>query len=56
MKRRSKIDFDFSDWWFGIDIKKLRKDLDALEKLGVDEVYMDPEQAKIEAIKFTTKK
>jgi hypothetical protein len=41
--RRFKVDFDF-DWTYGVEIKKLREDLDALEKLGVTEIEIEPEE------------
>jgi hypothetical protein len=38
--RRFKVDFDFN-WTYGVDIKKLREDLDRLEKLGVTSIEIE---------------
>ncbi len=38
-----KVDFDFN-WTYGVDIKQLRSDLDALEKLGVESVDIQVEE------------
>ena len=40
--RRFKVDFDFN-WTYGVEIKKLKEDLDTLEKLGVTEVEIEAE-------------
>jgi hypothetical protein len=40
--RRFKVDFDFN-WTYGVEIKKLKDDLDALEKLGVTEIEIEAE-------------
>lgn len=40
--RNFKVDFNF-DWTYGVEISKLREDLDALEKLGVTHVDIEPE-------------
>jgi len=41
IERRFKIDYPL-DWTYGIDIKKLREDLDAIEKLGATHVEIEP--------------
>ncbi len=41
--RKFKIDFDFN-WTYGVEIKKLREDLDTLEKLGVTEIEIEAEE------------
>jgi hypothetical protein len=38
--RRFQIKFDF-DWEYGVEISKIRKDLDALEKLGATHVDIE---------------
>lgn len=38
--RRFKVDFNF-DWTYGVEIKKLKEDLDTLEKLGVTEIEIE---------------
>ena len=38
--RRFKVKFDF-EWKYGVEISKLREDLDALEKLGATHVDID---------------
>lgn len=40
--RRFKVDFDFN-WTYGVEIKKLKEDLDALEKIGVTEIEIEAE-------------
>ena len=40
--RRFKVDFDFN-WTGGVKIKKLKEDLETLEKLGVTEIEIDAE-------------
>jgi hypothetical protein len=40
--RRFKVDFDFN-WTYGVEIKKLKEDLDALEKMGVTEIEIEAE-------------
>ena len=40
--RRFKVDFDFN-WTYGVEIKKLKDDLDTLEKLGVTEIEIEAE-------------
>lgn len=40
--RKFKVNFSF-DWTYGVEIKKLREDLDALEKLGVTEIEIEPQ-------------
>ena len=42
--RRFKVDFHF-DWTYGVEIKKLREDLDALEELGVTTVEIEAEES-----------
>lgn len=41
--RRFKVDFDFN-WTYGVKIKKLKEDLDTLEKLGVTEIEIKGEE------------
>ena len=41
--RRFKVHFNF-DWAYGVKIKKLREDLDELEKLGVTEIEIEAEE------------
>ena len=38
--RQFKIDYDL-DWEYGVEIKKLREDLEALEKLGATHVEIE---------------
>lgn len=38
---KAKIHFDFN-WTYGIEIKKLKEDLNKLEKLGVSEINIQP--------------
>ena len=38
--RRFEVKFDF-DWEYGVEISKLREDLDTLEKLGATHVDID---------------
>lgn len=40
--RRFKVNFDFN-WTYGVEIKKLKSDIEELEKLGVTEVYIETE-------------
>lgn len=40
--RRFKVDFDFN-WTYGVEIKKLKEDLDTLERLGVTEIEIEAE-------------
>ena len=40
---RFKVDFDFN-WTYGVEIKKLKEDLDTLEKLGVTEIEIEAEE------------
>ena len=42
--RRFKVDFDFN-WTYGVEIKKLKEDLDTLEKLGVKEIEIEAEDS-----------
>lgn len=42
--RRFKVDFNF-DWTYGIEIKKLREDLDELERLGVTTIDIEAEES-----------
>ena len=41
--RKFKVDYIF-DWTYGVTIEELRKDLDELEKLGVEEIYIQAEE------------
>jgi len=41
--RRFKVPFNF-DWTYGVEIKKLREDLNELEKLGVTEIEIEAEE------------
>jgi hypothetical protein len=41
--RRFKVDFDFN-WTYGVEIKKIREDLDTLEKLGVTEIEIESKE------------
>jgi len=41
MKIKETIYFNF-DWIYGVSIKKMKDDLDALEKLGVTEINIEP--------------
>ncbi len=46
MKKQTKkfeVPFNF-DWTYGVTIEKLRKDLDELEKLGVEEIDIHVEE------------
>lgn len=40
--RKFKVDFDFN-WTYGVEIKKLKDDLDTLEKMGVTEIEIEAE-------------
>ena len=40
--RKFKVNFDF-DWTYGVQIKKLKEDLETLEKLGVTEIEIEAE-------------
>jgi len=40
--RRFKVNFDFN-WTYGVEIKKLKEDLETLEKLGVTEIEIEAE-------------
>ena len=40
--RRFKVNFYF-DWTYGVEIKKLKEDLETLEKLGVTEIEIEAE-------------
>ena len=40
--RKFKVYFDFS-WTCGVEIKKLKEDLDTLEKMGVTEIEIEAE-------------
>lgn len=42
--RRFKVDFDFN-WTYGVEIKKLKEDLDTLEKMGVTEIEIEAEES-----------
>lgn len=42
--RRFDIPFKF-DWLFGVEIKEIRKNLDELEKLGANEIYVAAESS-----------
>lgn len=39
--RKFKIDYKL-DWTYGIEINKLREDLDAIEKLGATHIEIEP--------------
>lgn len=41
--RRFKVPFNF-DWTYGVEIKKLREDLDELEKLGVTTIDIEAQE------------
>lgn len=41
--RRFKVDFDFN-WTYGVEIKKIKEDLDTLEKMGVTEIEIEAEE------------
>jgi len=43
VNRRFNIVFNFENWEYGIEIKKMREDLDALEKLGATHIEIDSE-------------
>ena len=38
--RRFRVNFDFN-WTYGVEIKKLKEDLETLEKLGVTEIEIE---------------
>lgn len=38
--KKTRVDFNF-DWTYGVELKKLKEDLDELEKLGVTEIEID---------------
>lgn len=38
--RKFKVDFNFN-WTYGVEIKKLKQDLEELEKLGVTEIEIE---------------
>lgn len=38
--RRFKVNFDFN-WTYGVEIKKLKSDIEELEKLGVTEIKIE---------------
>lgn len=38
--KKVEVPFRFG-WAYGVELKRLREDLDALEKLGVTEIYID---------------
>ena len=40
--RKIRINFDFN-WTYGVEIKKLKEDLETLEKLGVTEIEIEAE-------------
>ena len=40
--RKFRVNFDF-DWTYGVEIKKLKEDLETLEKLGVTEIEIEAE-------------
>lgn len=40
--RDFKVKFDI-DWTYGIEIKKIREDLDAIEALGATHVHIEPD-------------
>ena len=40
LKKHIKVDFSFN-WTYGVEITKLREDLDALEKLGATHVSIE---------------
>ncbi len=42
-KRRFEVDFNF-EWTYGVEISKIRNDLDQLEKLGATEIEIETEQ------------
>ncbi len=41
LKKQFKVDYSL-DWEYGIEITKLREDLDALEKLGATHIDIEP--------------
>lgn len=41
--RRFKVNIDFN-WTYGVELKKLKSDIEELEKLGVTEVYIKAEE------------
>lgn len=46
MKKQVKefpVEFNFSNWIYGVDIKTLRDDLDKLEALGANWIYIEGE-------------
>ena len=42
IQKRVEVSFNF-DWTYGVDIKQIREDLDALEKLGVTRIEIEPD-------------
>ena len=40
--RKFRVNFDFN-WTYGVEIKKLKEDLETLEKLGVTEIEIEAE-------------
>ena len=40
--RKFRVNFDFN-WTYGVELKKLKSDIEELEKLGVTEVYIKAE-------------
>jgi len=50
--RRFKVNFDFN-WTYGVELKKLKSDIEELEKLGVTEVYIKAEDYYVSIEAFT---
>ena len=40
--RKFRVNFDFS-WTYGVELKKLKSDIEELEKLGVTEIEIEAE-------------
>ena len=41
--RRFKVNFDF-DWTYGVELKKLKSDIEELEKLGATNIFIKTEE------------
>ena len=44
INKRFKVEFNL-DWEYGVEIKKIREDLDTLEKLGATHIDLDSEES-----------
>ena len=46
MKKEIRVRADFYfDWLYGVSLKKIKEDIDALEEMGVTEIEIEPDDS-----------